>query len=122
METEVNRGLTWVFVDEMLHASLVEQLLRRIRRLPPQPIADEQARTAATLAALDCGATLVAGGKAPQPNTWEPALLVNLNPRSPLLQKSSPIGPALCVARCTSAELDERVLKRSFHTRQLHWL
>ena len=93
---------------------MVEHIHRRFQSLPalsiPQPNVAQLADV--VRAALDGGATLIAGGSSPGPGLWQPALFVNLRSTSPLLQPLAPSGALLAVMRTTSGNPAQNILSQ----------
>jgi hypothetical protein len=99
------RPATVVRVPEGRLAGLVEHLRPRVlRQQPEEAPADFADRLRA---ALDQGATLVAGGRTLVPGEAEPTLLLNLDPAAPALLAEGPAGPVLAVLRAEDGPVPE---------------
>jgi len=66
------------------HAAFVAHMRARILHLSPQEVLDSSP-AGLLRAALDGGATLIAGGQEIQPGLWQPMLFVNSSDSSPHL-------------------------------------
>ncbi len=86
-----------LLVPEEQHARLGELLRPRVRTLPP--VAGVEDPTSCLRAALDQGATLVAGGTGNPAAGWRPGLLVNLPATAPLLARLPAARTLLLVLR-----------------------
>jgi len=97
-----------ILAHEQLHSGLVDHLRLRILNHEPVLIRPGQSQSLADSmhAALDGGATLIAGGRKSNPLDWQPTLFVNVSMTSALLQAGAATGPVLAVLRtgaCNSA-------------------
>lgn len=103
-----------VLVNQRRHSLLVEHLHRRFQALDPLSLNPDQASRLADVvrAALDGGATLIAGGTSTDPGHWQPALFVNLLTASPLLHSQAPSGPLLAVMRISDRNSAQSILNQ----------
>jgi hypothetical protein len=123
------RPPAWILVEEQVHSALVDHLHRRMVALDaievgsaagpvaePDPEAAEPTAIAdlASLirAALDGGATLIAGGVAQGSHSWQPSLLVNLPADSTLLEATTVHGPVVAVIRTSARRTAQTLLDR----------
>ncbi len=101
-----------ILVHERLHSCLVDHLRLRILDHEPVLIRPGQSQSLADSmhAALDGGATLIAGGRKSGPLDWQPTLFVNVSMTSALLQAGAATGPVLAVLRTAACNPTSAVL------------
>jgi len=103
-----------VLVDQRQHSLVVDHLHRRLHSCPALSLETDQVPKLVDVvrAALDGGATLIAGGSSPGPGLWLPGLFVNLLSASPLLHPQAPCGPLLAILRTSSRNPSQNILNQ----------
>jgi hypothetical protein len=106
------RPPAWILVEEQVHSALVDHLHRRMAAMDAVESNTTSDLASLIRAALDGGATLIAGGVAEGSQAWQPSLLVNLPADSTLLDATDVCGPVVAVIRTSARRPAQSLLDR----------
>jgi len=99
-----------VVVDGSGYPALVDHLRKRVLQAPPAPTRRADELQELINAALDEGATLIAGGLATEDGAWQATLFVHAIENSSLCDPQAPIGPVLAVLPSSADRPADQIL------------
>jgi hypothetical protein len=89
---------------------LVDHLRKRVLQAPPAPVPSPEGLQQLINAAIDEGATLIAGGLATAKGGWQATLFVHAKANSRLCDPQAPIGPVLAALPSSADRPADQIL------------